>query len=507
MNRNKLVLITKALLPAWLLIACGSKSSDNEMITFSDALVGKRGEMTEETKRKWGHLDIIDDSIPGISLAKAYKLLEGKEGETVIVAVIDSGVDTDHEDLKENLWVNEGEIPGNGIDDDDNGYIDDMHGWNFLGNATTNLFYVPYEVTRQYARLEALYGDKTGTDITPEQQEEYQYYLEIKKDYEKRSQQALANFEALKKREDLDERLEKRKELYEYETLYGFNLNHHPRKQLGDDLDNFQDIAYGNPDVNAHHEKETHGSHVAGIIGAVRDNGKGMDGVAHNVKLMSLRAVPKGDEYDKDIARAIRYAVDNGAKIINMSFGKPHSPNAHWIWEAILHAQENDVLMVNAAGNDGKNIDESVYYPTDRKEGIEVADNFLTVGASSWRLDLNLPGSFSNYGKEQVDIFAPGTDIYSTIRDNEYEFYNGTSMAAPCVAGIAALIRSYYPELSAKQVKQILMETGLEYIGSVLQPAKDGTFSSTTFAELSSSGRIVNAYNALLRAGQESQQQ
>ena len=502
MNRNKFLTTALTLLTAFLLVTCNSRSSEGTMITFSDALMKKRGKLTESEKKYWAHMDIVQDSVPGISLEKAYRLLEGKKGENVIVAIIDSGVDTEHEDLHEALWVNEDEIPGNGIDDDKNGYVDDVHGWNFLGNDEVNLFYVPYEVTREFAAMDTLYAGKTAGEVPASQQEAYAYYLRLKKDFEKRSQRAATNYAALKDRENLEEKLKRQKELYAYETLYGFNLQFHPRKQLGDDLDNLQDIGYGNPKVGPHHEKENHGSHVAGIVGAVKGNGIGIDGVARNAKLMLLRAVPKGDEYDKDIARAIRYAVDNGAKVVNMSFGKPYSPHANWVWEAMRYAQKNDVLLVNAAGNDGKNIDENIYYPTDRVEEAEVVDNLITVGANSWRFGLNLTASFSNYGKRQVDIFAPGADIYSTIGNNAYEFYDGTSMAAPMVSGIATLVRSYYPALTAQQVKRILIDSGLEYTGPVLQPSKDGTFNSVAFATLSASGRIANAYNALLMAGE-----
>ena len=230
-----------------------------------------------------------------------------------------------------------------------------------------------------------------------------------------------------------------------------------------------------------------------------------MKGVANNVKIMAVRAVPDGDEYDKDVALGLRYAVDNGAKIINTSFGKAYSPKKKWVYEAIQYAASKDVLIVNAAGNDGKNIDVEKTYPNDSRDlKIEISDNFLTVGAMSANYNETLPASFSNYGKINVDVFAPGVQIYSTTPENGYEKYSGTSMAAPSAAGVAALIRSYYPKLSASQVKHILMNSGtlitLEVIKPGSQSRENPTGEKVPFSELSVSGRVVNAYNALKMA-------
>jgi subtilisin family serine protease len=242
-----------------------------------------------------------------------------------------------------------------------------------------------------------------------------------------------------------------------------------------------------------------HGTHVAGIIAAERNNGIGMNGIAHNVEIMTVRAVPDGDEYDKDIALAFRYAVDNGAKVINTSFGKSYSPHADWVYDAIKYAADNDVLIVNAAGNDGADIDTKNVFPNDQiNNGAEISNNFLTVGALNFKYGEELVANFSNYGKINVDVFAPGVKIYSTTPNNKYRHLQGTSMASPNVAGVAALIRSYYPKLKAAQVKQILMNSGLPIKNMVIMGGNKEN--KKNLNEVSTSGKIVNAYNALIMA-------
>jgi subtilisin family serine protease len=244
---------------------------------------------------------------------------------------------------------------------------------------------------------------------------------------------------------------------------------------------------------------ESHGTHVAGIVAAARDNGKGVNGVAHNVKIMAVRVVPDGDEHDKDVALGIRYAVDNGAKVINTSFGKAYSPNKKWVYDAIIYAAKKDVLILNAAGNDGKNIDVEKTFPNDSRDLMhEIADNVLTIGAMSLHYDAQLPANFSNYGKINVDVFAPGVGIYAPYPNDSYESISGTSMAAPSAAGVAALVRSYYPMLSASQVKHILMNSGIKINFDVIKPGTKAE--RVPFSDLSVSGRVVNAFNALKMA-------
>jgi len=506
----------------------------------------KKGTMTEDEIRAWPHDDLATDSIPGMSVDKAYQFLADKKGTTLIVGVIDSGIDIEHEDLKDNVWVNTGEIAGNGIDDDKNGHIDDVHGWNFLGGAEWAATPEQLEVTRIYKKLSAKYGDKSEDQISEEDKEEYAYYQKVKKDFEKRVVKAKGDYGYYKKlhkmlmdgdavaREKLNKedytiaelntlaeedqnaylmrvvsngvnvqdyarQLEEGIDYYGSQVNVMYNLDFDGRAPTGDDAYDLTDTPYGNAFTIGSVEDEMHGTHVSGIILATRNNGTGMNGVAKNVKLLSVRTVPDGDEYDKDISLAIRYAVDNGAKVINMSFGKSYSPNAEWVYEAIKYAASKDVLLVHASGNDHKNIDKSDNFPTDAPDKkTEIADNYITIGATTRHYDEDLIATFSNYGKLNVDLFAPGLEIYSTIPKNEYKSTQGTSMAAPEVAGVAALVRSYYPQLSASQVKHILMNSGTKIDLEVLIPGGEGK--KVPFSDLSVSGRIVNAYNALKMA-------
>lgn len=505
----------------------------------------KVGDMSQEEINNWPHADIYQDSVPGMSLERAYAFLEGKKGQKVIVGVIDSGIDINHEDLSDGVWTNQDEVANNGKDDDNNGYVDDVHGWNFLGGEGTA---TPeqLEVTRLYKKFKARFGDKNEGDIPAEEMEDYAYYKKVKKDFEKRIKEAGENYtqyqnmEAYLKEADAFTQDKLGKEVYTLEDMNGmspsdrnpmimqilsngatvaevseqfeggvkyygsqvntmYNLELNGREAAGDDPYDINDVPYGNQFVIGSVEDEMHGTHVAGIAVATRDNGKGLNGVAHNTELLTVRTVPDGDEYDKDVALAIRYAVDNGAKVINMSFGKSYSPNPEWVYEAIKYAAEKDVLLVHAAGNDHKNIDKSDNFPTDAPDKVnEIADNVITVGAMTRNFDENLVASFSNYGKLNVDIFAPGLEIYSTVPKNEYKELQGTSMAAPEVTGVAALIRSYYPQLSASQVKHILMNSGIKVDKEVILPGSEDEL--VPFADLSVSGRVLNAYNALKMA-------
>jgi len=500
----------------------------------------KLGIVSEEQSKHWAHADLATDTIPGMSLDKAYKFLEGKKGETVIVGVIDSGIDIEHEDLKDVLWMNTKEIAGNGIDDDKNGYIDDIYGWNFLGGngdpAPEQL-----EITRLVAKLNPRFEGKTIDDISAEDKADFEKYEDYLKAYnasgarhfqqmdrlveiektinevKKFTGKSTLTLDVLNAIETEDETLkgqvqgltslfgrgldeEQFNEYYETQKKnknYDFNFD--GRAIVGDNPEDINDVVYGNGNVIGSKDEESHGTHVAGIILATRNNGVGMQGVATNAKLMSVRAVPDGDERDKDVALAIRYAVDNGAKVINMSFGKNYSPNKEWVFDAFKYAEKHDVLLVHAAGNDNKDIDVKPNWPNDSADKVlEYVDNVLTVGAMSVNNDENLPANFSNYGKTNVDVFAPGVQIYSTVPKNEYAKYNGTSMASPEVAGVAALVRSYYPQLSASQVKHIIMNSGTKIDMEVLVPGENGK--KAYFSALSVSGKVANAYNALLLA-------
>ncbi|MDB4064524.1 S8 family peptidase [Flavobacteriaceae bacterium] len=506
--------------------------------TYVLTATAKKAPLTEEQSKFWGHSDLVSDSIPGMSLDKAYAFIQGKKGVEVVVGVVDSGTDLLHEDLKDVVWVNTKEIPSNGIDDDNNGYIDDINGWNFLGTI--------YKEHLEYQRIvkdpsianeetlkeaTAFYDEKVAAAKANEKR--YGQMLKMvtnaddalskhfnKTDYSKDEViKTLTEDKALKESVEvakqmygfglssLEQAKQELSKLVENATtmLSGEALKKEYRSVLGDNPNTMDKKSYGNAASGHSIKDEAHGTHVSGIIGASRNNNIGMNGVATNVKIMAVRAVPDGDEYDKDVALGLRYAVDNGAKVINTSFGKGFSPKKEWVYEAILYAASKDVLIVNAAGNDGKNMDVEKTFPNDSRDLItEISDNVLTVGAMSANYNENLPASFSNYGKINVDVFAPGVQIYSTTPEGGYAKFSGTSMAAPSTAGVAALIRSYYPKLSASQVKHILMNSGTMINFDVIKPGSRSrekpTGEKVSFSELSVSGRVVNAYNALKMA-------
>ncbi|QTE24322.1 S8 family serine peptidase [Polaribacter cellanae] len=522
----------------------------------------KKGALSENERQTWSHLDLLTDSIPGMSIDKAYQFIQNKKGVPVIVGIADSGVDVEHEDLKDVVWTNPNEIAANNKDDDKNGFVDDIHGWNFLGSKDGRIVNADQlELTRIVKKGMDKFGDKKASEIADADKAEFEQYLKLKEKYtksveahkqeleglektEQRLNQLEQNFNNVKKfvgkenisAEDLKSAkpddpklaaqiadvanilgrgmteaglLDYKKQFMDYksgkEKSKSYDLDFNARQSMGDDLTDITDTDYGNNNVIGSKELESHGTHVAGIVAASINNGKGVNGVAKNVQILTVRVVPDGDEHDKDVALGIRYAVDNGAKVINTSFGKPYSPNKQWVYDAIKYAAEKDVLIVNAAGNDGSNIDQVRTYPNDSEDLInEISDNVLTVGAISLNYNENLPAVFSNYGKKNVDIFAPGVDIYATMPADKYAFNSGTSMAAPSAAGVAALVRSYYPQLSASQVKHILMNSGIKINFDVVKPGSQSkekpNGEKVPFSELSVSGRIVNAYNALKMA-------
>jgi cell wall-associated protease len=501
--------------------------------------------------KDWFLRDPELDSLQGVSADRTYEtLLKDKPSRTVIVAVIDSGVDIDHEDLKSVIWKNEDEIPDNGIDDDKNGYIDDVYGWNFIGGKKGNVDADTYELTREYIRLKAKYENVDESKISKKQKAEFEGYQQVKDKYEKlkaKNEQQYKLYsniytnivqsvdtlkallkvdtitvEALKKFETnepsllfakgfllnmfknmgdegtLDEYMAELKEGVDYYGVivkYGYNESYDSRLIVGDDINNVNEKSYGNNDVKG--PDPTHGTHVSGIIAADRKNNLGIKGIADNVKIMVVRAVPNGDERDKDVANAILYAVDNGAQIINMSFGKSFSPDKVTVDKAVRYAEQKGVLLVHAAGNDAEDIDIEKNYPSRVYADGKEAKNWIEVGASAWGSDEDFVGSFSNYGKKSVSLFAPGVDIYSTVPGSKYKNESGTSMASPSTAGVAALLMSYFPELTTDQVKDILMKSSRKFDNLMVQKPGGGR---VNFNQLSNSGGLVNAYEAVKMA-------
>jgi cell wall-associated protease len=518
-----------------LMVLAGSTSLQAQTSATKEAITAplvivKKAPLSENDLKRWSHLDLVKDTIPGMSVDKAYaELLQGKIGKKVIVGIVDSGVDIEHPDLQGMIWTNPKEIPGNGIDDDKNGFIDDVHGWNFLGDAVSENLELTRIVKKgddgstQYKNALAQYDEKYKKALDDKQQVDF--LLDVHSTIKTALNKTDYKIEDLSTITSTDPKVTRSKmimtqiftnagptfnpeaDFEEYrEQVYdqlNFNLNKDfdGRKIVGDNPEDIKDNRYGNNVVfGPNKEKALHGTHVAGIVAQIRHNNLGGDGVAANVEIMTVRAVPDGDEYDKDIALAIRYAVDNGAKVINGSFGKSFSPHKKWVYDAIKYAQKKDVLIVHAAGNDGYNIDieKNINYPNDSEDNVkEFADNVLTVGAINKVYGEKVIASFSNFGSVNVDVFAPGEEIYATVPNNKYKYLQGTSMAAPNAAGVAALIRSYYPKLKASQVKQILMNSGV-LLPETVELGEDHEVKTTK--DTSKTGRMVNAYNALLMA-------
>jgi cell wall-associated protease len=421
--------------------------------------------------RDWPYLDAASDSIAGISLHKAYQLLKTKKSKPVIVAVIDNGFDIEHEDLKDVIWTNKHEIASNGKDDDHNGYIDDVHGWNFRSDKYGKL--VPHEqssATQTYATWKNKYDHADTSKLTGYWLRQWLIYKSAKKEY----------FNGLNAGTD------------SADIKYAYNLNYHSDRLMGSNNN-----GYGSPFIKST-VALSHGTHVAGIIAAKRNNKIGIDGIADNVLIMPIVATTGiGDERDQDIANAIIYAVKNGAKIINMSFSKRFSADKKLVDAAVTYADKKHVLIIHAAGNEGNDIDTANYYPVPYYRNGGKATNFITVGWNRPLFNYRLAHPNSNYGKINVDVFAPGSDVYSTIPGNLYDYKSGSSMSTPVVTGVAALLMSYFPALSTQQVKDILLRSAFKPNIMVNRP---GSKLNVPFSSLSTSGGIVNAYNAVKMA-------
>ena len=521
------------------------------LASFSFAFA--QDKMQDNDLKTWYHKDFSTTNVYGVNTDNAYKFLESKglKPRTVVVGVLDSGVEVDHPGLINNMWKNPNEIPNNGIDDDKNGYVDDIYGWNFIGGKTADVDADNLEVTRMVKKYQPIFE---GTDSAKNRAnqakmpEEYAIYQKSKKLYDEKGSEAKqyyhyfsgfnnaipsivktlngktltkANLAAIKPASQEDSRnlqilnslvqdagnvgktpkeVEEllRKEIegalkhYESQATKHYNLDFDPRAEIvGDNYDNYNEKHYG----NNHYEgpDASHGTHVSGIIAGLPHGNEAQYGVAHKVaKIMTVRAVPDGDERDKDVANAIRYAVDNGAKILNMSFGKAVSPGKKHVWDAMKYAEKKGVLLVKAAGNDNQNIGENEYFPTNfMKQSDEkpFVSNMIVVGAST-NNSQNLRARFSNYNGKMVDVFAPGQEIYSTVPDAKYEYLQGTSMASPVVAGAAAVLWAYMPSLTPQQIKEALVKTvNKSTVNANVNP-------NANFDQISVAGGVIDLYKA-----------
>lgn len=509
---------------------------------------GVNAQAVKEKKKGWHLLDPATDGYYGIGLSQAYELLKGRTSKTVIVAVIDSGIDTLHEDLKTILWVNPKEIAANGKDDDKNGYVDDVYGWNFCGAKTgENLDRNSHEITRVYHNWKNEFEGKTEQEISADRKYLYGQWKKADSILAVGYQEAKSNLPNVTGFQNILQNASK--QITEKLQVKEFTRNVLADPKLQNDAmiargveawkiifsdipdttvtntavlddiarykndleakkkrreeapedtrgamtkDNYTDINdkyYGNN--NLKQGSGNHGTGVSGVIAAVRGNGIGMDGIASNVRIMAIRAVPGGDEHDKDVALAIRYAVDNGASVINMSFGKPVSPYKQFVDDAVRYAASKGVLLVHGSGNDGADISKNVFYPNQVFLDGKQATNYLTVGASGDESTGGLSAPFSNYSKEWVDIFAPGVYIYTTATNNQYESVDGTSFASPVAAGVAALLRSYFPKFTPEQIISILKDSGTPINQQVNKPGDREQ--QVEFSTLSVTGKIINA--------------
>lgn len=492
----------------------------------------------QEAPKNWKNADPETDHVAGMSVDKAYTILQGRTSTTVVVAVEDDGVDVNHPDLKGKIWTNTKEIVGNGIDDDHNGHVDDIYGWNFIGGMIADLDVENLELTRLYRQYKLKYEYADSSKLNGDEKKNFTFYKKLKSEYERKyssvfMEYSLTNLlnkgfmkwdsifgkgsytlDDIKKLNTNDSILTMSAFMMENLSAHGmtvadmqaemkvdlaevdaemnaqYNLNFHGRDSIvGDNPGDLKQINYGNNDIIG--PGADHGTHVSGIIGAIRGNNLGTDGIVDNVKIIAIRTSLNGDERDKDVANGIRYAVDNGAKVINMSFGKPYSPEKGDVDDAVKYAADHDVLLVCAAGNDAENLDSVEDYPNKFSLDGSVASNWIEVG--SIMKDFN-PSTFSNYSKTKVDVFAPGSKIYSTVADSGYATFSGTSMASPCVAGVAALIRSYFPSLTAVQVRDIILKSVDKIKGKVKEP---GTGKMVRFSDLCVAGGEVDAYKAV----------
>ncbi|WP_177761778.1 S8 family serine peptidase [Flavobacterium sp. I3-2] len=534
MNINKSIYLSAAL--ALALASCSTQKSKLpnlstlKPIENADHLPTRKSKLSEEDLKRWSHLDIINDTIPGMSVDRAYaEIIKDKVGNKVIVAVIDSGIEIDHEDLKPQIY-NKNTSKAKKKKNKNNIYKDDIHGWNFLGKSNDENLEMTRivkkgddgsmkykrakgELDLKIAELEplkerielleasnAILVKHLGKDVYTK--EDLETIVETAPEDVTKAKKLMGNIFASGRTLTF---IDDMKDYYKGQMDANLNVNFDGRAVVGDNPYDINDVNYGDNDVMGDRDHAKHGTHVAGIIAQSRNNGLGGDGVASEVtEIMSLRAVPNGDEYDKDIALAIRYAADNGAKVINGSFGKYFSQNNKWVQDAIKYAASKDVLIVVAAGNDALDLNPLTgdvdRYPNDRNLNAskEFADNFLVVGALNPTFGEGMIANFSNFGKKDVDVFAPGVKIYATTPYGKYEYLQGTSMASPNVAGVAALIRSYYPNLTANQVKQIIMDSGVTVNQEVIVSGNKDD--KREFEKISTSGKFVNAYNALILA-------
>lgn len=483
----------------------------------------------------WSYRSLRRDSIPGSSYYDACALLANTPGRPVIIGVIDTGIDQTHSQLNKSIWTNLKEKPGNHLDDDKNGYVDDVHGWYWtaLSNGT-------FMTTDLSEAIRVLQGDSLGNTnpgVAEQARRIYQHeseklaLLKMAVSDTARLKQTLASLatyagdgavtlttlqglptgsdsvqtgvrlltiESYRGRPTNWAQLSARligfaprlHAAYKEMAAYAFNRDYKP-------LTN--GVRFAGQSVGptlSRSEILAHGTYVAGVLTAPLS--AGVDKAeGQYMSIMDLAAAPPtGDERDELLAKAIRYAVDNGASVINISVAKKLSAHRDLVDAALLHALKKDVLVINCAGNDSNDNDVTPYYPVGpvSLSGNVIGDNFIEVGNSSPEWNEKLPFYSSNYGHSSVDLFAPGVQIRTATPGQQYATISGTSLSAPLVARVAALIRSHFPNLTACSVKAILMKSVRKPVFMVLKP---GTAQLVAMSDLCSSGGILDAEAAV----------
>lgn len=537
----------KLLISASFLLGLGLSFAQTDAVTIDP--------MKDKDLMTWYHKDFSATNVYGVNTQNAYKYLESKglKPKTVVVGVLDSGVEVDHPGLINNMWKNPNEVPSNGIDDDGNGYIDDVHGWNFMGSKKGDIDVDNMEVTRVVKQYKPLFEGPDSTENKANQAkmpEEFEMYMKSKEIFNKKLMEAqqgnqlytkiqslipnmvkmlngkplvkenlagikpsnqddmmalqvllnlsadptLGGKPAAEVEANLKEQMKEALDYYGPQATKQYNLDFDPRAELvGDNYENYAEKNYGNNNYEG--PDAEHGTHVAGIIAGYPQGNEVQYGVAHKVaKIMTVRTVPNGDERDKDVANSIRYAVDNGAKILNMSFGKPVSPGKQHVWDAFEYAESKGVLLVKAAGNENEDISEHTYYPTNFKNPADekpAFTNMIVVGANTKDPDF-LRASFSNFNGKMVDIFAPGDEIYAPVPDGKYKYNQGTSMASPMVAGAAAVLLAYMPNLTPAQIIESLVNTANKSTINAMLP----TNANNRFDLISRAGGVMDLRKA-----------
>jgi len=504
----------------------------------------------------WWKIDYGQDSLASISWNKGLKYAYKTNNypkKQIKVAILDTDFDLNHNMLLDLIAINKDEISRNNKDDNQNGFVDDYAGWNFLGikNKDSALAHVLMEETRILRKFDSLSYQtlkkrnkipfkyievKSSFDsIVKSLQRDINPYINIEENYtyvmdtlrklipDKISLSSLTDYKT--QNDTIMGYVNFAKYYYENDFPYDefidylklkklsldicMNLSYDNRMLLQDKPNNLRDKNYGNPIFGKNIQLLSHGTTVSGVIAhALLDssNTKNKNTIPnYPIKILPITFTGIGDFTDKDFYLGFKYAISNGANIINISQGKTFSMTPKILFKALKLAKRRNVLVVMSAGNQAMSLDENWRFPQSISKLYEKNfSNVLIVGASSKKLNKNLLDEDSNYGLKSIDIFAPGEDIPTTLPNNEFTTKSGTSFAAPIVTNVAALLWSHYPKLKASEIKKIIMQSGAEYDGLVNVPCdlEKNQFCKNNpqkqkFNLLSRSGKIINALNAL----------